>query len=323
MTIAPKNLLPATFLIFIAVLAGCGQGQEKHSATQVAAKVNGDEVSVHQINNALQRAGAVSEAQAKEASGRILESLIEQQLLVQKAVEAKLDRDPRIVQAVDQAKREILAQAYLQQNTLSLPKSTPSEVSQFYASKPELFSRRRIYRMQQIQIGANAALLPKIQAAIEKAGTQPNKEKVLRDIADWLKGQGIAFQTQLATQAPEQMPLELLAKVGQMKTGDMLFSVQPNGYVVALLTATQDAPIEEKQATPYIEQYLQSRSRVEATQQRIKDLRAAAKIEYMGDFAKVAALAPTSSSAGVPVDAKKSSEKPDQGFVDKGLSGLK
>ncbi|MDP0972048.1 SurA N-terminal domain-containing protein, partial [Klebsiella pneumoniae] len=74
-------------------------------ASQTAAKVNKEEITVHQINFVLQRQQGLKPEQAEEAGRQVLERLVDQELAVQKAQELKLDRDPRVVQQVEAAKR--------------------------------------------------------------------------------------------------------------------------------------------------------------------------------------------------------------------------
>ena len=77
------------------MLAGCGgESSKSDKASQTAAKVNKEEITVHQINFVLQRQQGLKPEQAEAASKQVLERLIEQELAVQKAQELKLDRDP-------------------------------------------------------------------------------------------------------------------------------------------------------------------------------------------------------------------------------------
>ena len=66
----------ATIVMVLALTACSGKDDKTKSATQVAAKVNGGEISVHQINDVLARAGNVPADQARQASGKVLEGLI-------------------------------------------------------------------------------------------------------------------------------------------------------------------------------------------------------------------------------------------------------
>ena len=77
-------------------LVACGDKKDTKVATQVAAKVGSEEISVHQINQVLSRtntSGANAE-QVQAMSREVLEKLIDQQLAVDQATEKKLDRTP-------------------------------------------------------------------------------------------------------------------------------------------------------------------------------------------------------------------------------------
>ena len=105
-------------------LASCGNKDDKKVATQVAAKVGSEEISVHQINQILSRTNtAGSSPQAAQTMSRdVLEKLIDQQLAVEQAIENKLHRSPDVVSQIEAARRDILARAYLQQFAGALPK---------------------------------------------------------------------------------------------------------------------------------------------------------------------------------------------------------
>jgi EpsD family peptidyl-prolyl cis-trans isomerase len=316
-----KHSLPIAITAALA-LAGCGKGSEEKAATQVAAKVNGTEISVHQINSALQRTGGAPPEQAKKAAPQVLERIIDQQLLVQKAVEAKLDRDPQVMQSIENSRKQILAQAYVEKTMSAAGKGGADEIRNFYDQNPALFQERRLYRFQEISFVA-----PKEKVA--ELRTEAAKAKSLNEVATWLKAQNIQFNVASAAKAAEQLPLELLPELSKLKDGQIVLIGGGSGGTVIQLAQSQKAPLTQQQATPIIEQYLSNRKRLELAEAEVKRLRAAAKIEYVGEFvttkpgqsveAKPEAAAPASAPASLVAPA---SGKGDPA-IDKGLAGLR
>lgn len=147
-----------TFLEFVFALftmtavMGCGRNEEPKIAIQVAAKVNSEEISVHQINNILAQSQNVAPDVNSKAKREILDRLIDQQLAKQRAVDIGLDRSPDIVQAIDAARSEILARAYLEQIARAQPRPTTEDLKGYYREHPELFANRRIFNTEEIQI---------------------------------------------------------------------------------------------------------------------------------------------------------------------------
>lgn len=306
-------------LLLVSALAACGNGDEKKSATQVAARVNKEEISVHQINNVLARTGNIPPEQAKVAGKQILEKLIDQELLVQQALAKKLDRDPRVMQAIEASRHDILARAYLEQVVTSLPKLAADEIQDFYGKHSELFSARRIYQFQQLAIQSTQPdFLAKLQQQMSNA-------KSLADVAAWLKAEKIPFATNTSTKAAEELPLELLPKFHQMKDGQIGVIPGRDGVVVVQLAASRSMPMDQKAATPFIEQFLGNQKRMEAAEKEVKQLREKAKIEYMGDFATTKADEKAKAAAQKNSDSKPASApaKADNAHMDKGISGLK
>ena len=331
LTIGRWALLSAIAVVGL-TLGACGnkEGGEK-KATQVAAKVNGDEITVHQVNQAMQRLANLPEDQAKRAHKQILDRLVDQQLLVQQAVEGKLDRDPNVVAAIEASRRQILAQAYIQKVAGAAAKGSGDEIKDFYVKHPELFQERRIYRFTQLAIAATGDQQPAIKTRLEQLDKSPDKEHILPQFADWLKQQDIKFQATQTTQAAEQLPLESLPRYHQMKIGDLMFQPGPRGVVVSQLVAAQTQPLTEEQAKPFIEQYLQNRERLKISEEEMKRLRAAAKIEYVGEFADLKqdqsapAVVPAGEAPGAdsaPASGTDSSHQ-DQDVINKGLQKLK
>jgi len=263
-------------------LAACGDKAGKKVATQVAAKVGSEEISVHQINFVLSRtntANATPES-ADKLRHEVLEKLIDQQLAVEQAVEKKLDRSPEVVSQLEAARREVLARAYVQQLAAALPKPSAEETKKYYLDNPALFSERRVYNLQEIVVPATAGA-----DVLEAAKAQVSAGKSMEELANWLKGRSVRFGGNSATRAAEQIPLELLKTVAALKDGQTTVIANAQGLTILRLASSQSAPVAEAAALPRIEQFLANQRGAETVGKAIKDLRAKTTVTYMGDFA--------------------------------------
>ena len=77
----------------------------------------------------------------------------------------------------------------------------------------------------------------------------------------------------------------------------------PNGVQVVVLAGSRSQPVTEEQARPAIEQYLLNDRKRKLVEEDMKGLRAAAKIEYVGKFAELAASAPAAPTSAASAGA--------------------
>ena len=261
-----------------AMLAGCGDKKEK-AASQTAAKVNKSEVTVHQINFVLQQQRGLKPEQTDAASKQILERLIDQELALQKADDLKIDRDPRVVQQLEAAKREIIARAYLEKVGEGATKPSPEEVKKYYDEKPALFKERRIYSIQEIGIEAKPEQVAGLREKLSGA-------KNIAEFVDYLKTNDFKFAANQAVRAAEQLPLQSLDAFAKMQDGQALLNQGPTGVQVVVLAGSRSQPVGEEQARPAIEQFLLNERKRKLVDEDVKAMRAAAKVEYIGKFAE-------------------------------------
>ncbi|MCW0202615.1 MAG: EpsD family peptidyl-prolyl cis-trans isomerase [Rhodanobacter thiooxydans] len=304
-------------ILATALLAACGgESGDKKVATQVAAKVNSGEVSVHQINQVMQRTNVSSPEQAKAASRQVLERLIDQELLVQQAIDKKLDRDPKTLQAIEAAKREVLSRAYLEQVSAVAPKPTEADISAYYAEHPELFSERRIFSLRELAIQAGADFMPKLQQYM----AEPRN---MQQVAEWLRSENVRFTANAVTKPAEQLPLEMVKNIHKLKDGQVGIVRSGNTILLLEVAASRSVPVDEKAAQPVIEQFLFNQRKTELAKAEVKKLRESGKIEYLGEFSAPADV-PAAATAPVSATEPAPAASPDAGTaVDKGLSGLK
>lgn len=250
--------------------AGCEQAAADRPAAQPVAKVNGAEISIREL-----RSGSGS------AVAQALETVIDRELLVQKALAEKLDRDPQVMHAIDNARRQVLAQAYLEksvsQAAAAAGGSTRDEIRSFYEQNPALFAERRMYRLRELVVSAPGEMIDVLRAEAAKA-------RDLEDVAAWLKQRNASYSADALTQPAEQLPLAYLPQLARMKPGEIAVFGTPLGASVIQLVHAEPAPLTEQQAAPLIEQFLAGRKRLETAAAEVKRLREVATIEYLGEF---------------------------------------
>ena len=311
----------APLMLAVAIAGGCGKSEDKAAvATQVAAKVNSDEITVYQVNGILAREN-VSPEVAGQAKRQILERLIDQQLAKQQAIEKKLDRSPNTLQALEAAKNDILARSYLEQIAAAQSKPTTEEARKYYVEHPELFAQRRLFNLEEIAVQPMAGLGAQLKE-------QTSRARSLQEISEWLKSRQVKFTENRGVRAAEQIPLELLPKLQAMKSGEIQAIEGGGGLYVVRVVAAVNSPVDEATAIPRIQQFLFNQRSAAAIAAEIKQLRGKAKIEYAGEFAGAAPAAPAAAPAAAtsPPPAKAEPPKADQPpalNLEKGIRGLR
>lgn len=313
-------IVPALML----VMAGCSKHEESgKGSTQVVAKVNGDEITVHQLNFALSKAGKIDQAQLKPASEKVLQQMVDIELLKQKALESKLDRDPNVLQVLEATREQLLAQAYMQK--IAAKQSAPSsdDIKKFYDTHPELFSERNVYVIQEFVVKDGTQHASEIEAGISAA-------KTADDLGKWLKDNNYVFSANASRKAAEQLPLDLLKKLNTLKAGDTLIVRGPDALVLLFLAKVDRQPVDVEKAKPVIQQYLVNSGQQTLIKNEVAALRKEAKVEFFGDFSKLTLnssepsvpAAKPEAPAALPAAAEPTPAPSHDKSIEKGLSGL-
>ena len=313
--------------IVLAGLGSCSDKAAEKKPGQALASVNGAEVTVLQLNEELQRAN-VAANQQDSASKQLLQVLIDRQLLQDAAARENLDRDPKVMQAVDRARSLIVAQAYLQKRIGNVARPTPQEVEAYFNKNPDFFASRKQFSMNELVIAA-ADLTPEVRAAADGA-------RSLEEVAVWLDAHKIKYGRTQVTRTTADVPRQLAGKLLGMPKGQ-LFAVRegPRAMFVAV-TEVREAPVSLQVAAPQIEQFLMKQKNQELAAEELKRLRNGASIVYLNKtmmpdakpagaqpaaaHAPAAAAAAASASSPAPAD---SAGGADKAALDRGVAGLK
>lgn len=268
----------AAAALLVLSLAGCGDPGKRDRATQAAARVNGETITLPQIQQVLQQRGVQGE-QADAAATVVLERLIHQALAVQRARQLDLDRDPKVQLQLEMARREVLARAYLEHVGTAAVAPDADEVRRYYEEHPALFARRRIYQLQELAIEARPEQVDALRARLGEGGD-------VESFAGWLRANGYRFAAVQAVRAAEQLPSARLAALAALRDGQALFSAAPNGVLVTIVAGSREQPAAFDQARPAIEQRLLAERRRALVRDDLGALRREAKVEYVGRFAE-------------------------------------
>jgi EpsD family peptidyl-prolyl cis-trans isomerase len=316
----------AAMLIVAAGLSACGNKEAKPG--QALASVNGEEITVLQLNEELQRAN-VQAPQQEAASKQLLESLIDRQLLIGMAEREKLDRDPKVVQAIERAKALIIAQSYMQKKVGAQPKPTRAEVEDYYNKHPEFFSNRKQFDMKELVL-ASKDLNDQLKAAVDNA-------KSLEEVAAWMEQHQVKFARTQLTRTGSDLAPELTAKLLSMPKGQLFIIKEGERSMLITIADIKDAPVKLEVAGGQIEQYLFNKKNKEAADAELARLRTAAKIVYLNGrtppdknaapapaAAAPAAEAASAAPAPAPAEAASASAtKATDAQAARGVAGLK
>lgn len=290
-------------------IIGCSNNTDSEKDNQVAAKVNGTDVTMRQLNYELSLLGSIPPQNSDKVTEKTLDNLIKQQVVAQKAIAEKIDHDPEVVQALDRAKRQVLVQAYIKKVAgRDATPPTKQEVSDYYNQHPELFSKRRIYQIREILLDKTLPIA-EIQARMKDSMS-------LETLVRWLESKNVKMQSGVVVKPAEQLPFEVLSRLAQMQQGQVMAVETPVNISLSVLMDVRDQPLTEAQAVPAIERFLVTQKREKLAEAEIKRLHGEAKIELLGKFA-----APASTTKSTPQESP-GPKSNDTDFMEKGAAGL-
>ena len=250
------------------LLAACSKpGMEEG---QVLARVNGDEISVHQLNFALTQGQARSPSAADQAA--LLDKMIDRQLAIQQALEKKLDRRPEVMLRLEEARRDILAAAYATELSAAVAAPTDGDVANYYRDHPGLFSERKVFRLREILLPGDAPALAELQQRLEQKQDLPV-------VLAWLRQQPGSFTDQVVMRPAEQLPIEVADRLYKVGPGQVISFKLPRALVVYQMQSAENVPLPWAAAAPLIRQHLKVQQDSERLSKALAQLRAQAKIE--------------------------------------------
>jgi len=287
-----KRLAISTACALAALVAGCHKGVPEG---QVAATVNGEEVTLQELNTEIQASNVPQGMDKQLAQREALQHIIDRKLLINAAREKKIDKSPEYQSQKQRADELLLAQTYAKQQLAVIPVPTDADISKFMGEHPNVFGNREILQLDQIRFrsGPNDA---KILDALKS-------DHSLDAVAQRLTGLGVKFERGKNGLDTAQVPTFVIKGIEGVAAGEP-FALPGNGIMtVNVITGRQPAPIDPAQARQAAVGAWRQEQFTKLISDQLKQMRDSAKITYQNGFA------PPATKPGAPTAAPASPSK--------------
>ncbi|WP_272966506.1 EpsD family peptidyl-prolyl cis-trans isomerase [Alteromonas australica] len=253
--------------------------EEVKDSSQVAARVDAKEITVHQITQVLKSQPKQSELANSQLVNTVLDQLISQELLFQQAQKMKLDRDPDTLLAIEAAKKQIIVDAYLRKVLASSSSDivTDDEINAYFKTHPKFFDERKKFIYAQL-----AVQLPKEseEDLIQRIHSVDSIESLIPEI----KSKQFPYKYNQQIQSTEKIPKVLVEPLYSLSEGDIGYLNMDDGLLILAVKEAIAAPVSLEESRSEIEKYLYTEKRKDDIEQLVLNLREAAQIEYVGEF---------------------------------------
>ncbi|MDB5686469.1 MAG: Peptidyl-prolyl cis-trans isomerase, EpsD family, partial [Rhizorhabdus sp.] len=214
-------------MIAALLLSGCN----KEPKGQVVAIVNGDEVSMQELNSELQGVRIPDSIDRKALRRDVLARIIDRKLIVQQARDQGIDKTPEFVSQRRRLEENLLVSMLGQKIARTVPMPDDRDITQYIADNPTQFARRERLLLDQLQFEA-----PK----------DVNKLMALRNahtldaVAAGLQQLGIAFARGKGVIDTGRLDPQLMQKINDLPPGEP-FVLPSNGQFVASVITGREA----------------------------------------------------------------------------------
>jgi len=261
-------------LLGLSIAIACA-GCQKKAEGQTIAVVNKEEITSSELNGELANAKLPADVDKKEATNRILQGLIDRRLLAAQARQDGVDRSPEFITRQRRMNEDLLIGmlASRQMDSSKLP-SDP-EIAAYQAKYPQAFAKREVWKLDQLQYQTPTD--PAIKAKIVAT-------KTLDELIAVLTASGVPFQRGSNQIASSVIPPDMYPRLAALN-GTEPFIV-PNGplSIASSIVSRQPAPLVGPQARTEAVNMMRRQQSTSTLQQRLKDLRKSATIEYKPGF---------------------------------------
>lgn len=258
-------------LVAALAVAGC----DKQPEGQVVAVVNGDEITLQQVNTELGSTQLPEGEAANQVRNMALANVVNRRLVAGIARDEQIDSSPEFIIRRQQLEENLLAQMLSQKVARTVKQPTAAEIDKFIADNPQIFANRIMLGVDQIRFPTPAR--NDYIKALEGADSMTAVVAVLNRL-------GIRFERGNVPVDSANLPRPVFNQVMSVGTREPFIIPSPAGVTVSQIVATRPAPVTGAQARPAAVSLLQRQAVAAELEKRLEAAKADAGIDYQPGF---------------------------------------
>lgn len=262
-------------VIALASLALMLSACQKKAEGQVVAVVNGEEITLTELNAEIAEMNLPASADKNMVRSRVLQRMVDRRLLVQAAKEAGLDRDPAYLTQERRMQEQLLVSMYGKKAMDTIKVPDPASLDRFISTHPGAFSGRKRFALDQLVIDVPSD--PKRLKSLEDAHS-------LDEVAARLTSMGITFAKGKGTLDSATVNPDILKRIEALPAGEPFIVPQGNKLLINVITGAQPVTLSNEQARQVAAQAMRNEELGKIGESRLKEAKAKAKIEYQPGF---------------------------------------
>jgi len=263
-------------------LVSCSQkneGAARASHSQIVARVGDQIISTQELDTELRWNNPAADRKRDDAViKQVLGELVARKYLLQKALEAKLDREPTVLLDILRSREQVLARAFAMREVSKQASAiSPEDTERYIADHPDKFANRRLLAVEQISLPIGST----DQSLIDNMKEFSSIEKIEQRLTQL----GIANIKSSGTLSTSEVPDELLRSIKEKKPGDVIFFRSGKNGVFLTVKGEELRPVEGAAAIVVARQF-QQQDLVKA-QSSLTNFSAHMEAKYEGEYAKI------------------------------------
>lgn len=275
--------MPRPLIVSLLLLALGGQARAQNATSDaVVARVNGTPISEGAFLRALTQATGAGADDTSELRAAVRSQLIARELFLQQAKRQKIEEDPKVKEAMREARDAAMVQVFLQHSVKPKPVTEEDVRKEYESAKAGLGDTEYKPRVMLMQDQASARA---VIAQLKNGGSFDALARLYSSAPSASRGGAldwVSIRTPIAAGKTQGIPVQVAQAMVKLKKGMLTAEpIEADGrwYVVHMDDVRATSIPDYESVKPTLRRMLEARELERAAEALVKDLLAKSKVE--------------------------------------------